>query len=540
MDARPLRETKDEQLGLVLTPGREGAEAQGKHLCVLALWSLCVKGFAAALAFFVLGVLVAIVHASPQPEAERVFPHYTFDIDLNYNYHSLDAVEQIVVPNPSGVTLSELVFNVPAAHEVGVFLLHNVSVGAQPADSKLAGTLLTVTLPSQLAPADVVTLTISFSVLPRRLGQDVTSFAAANLGYTDDMLTVGYWYPLLAPYRTGTGWLAVPWHPVGDPFASESADYTATITATPGVQIVAGGDMTPDDIARGDNVWHIDLPHGRTFAFIASPRYLETRVSMGGVTYSLYTFEEHARLAPVTLQAVIRSVCLYNALYGPYPYATLRVAEVNGPWSMEFSGLVTLGEEEFADYNGSNRNRLVRIAAHEVSHQWWYGVVGDDQAREPWLDEGMARFNELRYYEFYSPHDVGWWRSQVIYGAAPVRAVDSPIYDFHYHNNYISAVYNRGALFIDALRGQIGQPAFNVFLRDLYRREAFRISTASDFFVTLSAHTTADVRAVTLRYFSATLSAALLFPPFPDGSLSAPVNTLPALKGRGRQSMLPE
>jgi len=533
--------TNDEQRQQILMPTGEGAEAQRKHLCVLAT-CLCVKGFVVALvASLVAGWCLyalpggVVAAAPPQSEAERVFPHYTFDVDLNYNYHSLDAVEQVVVPNPSGVTLSELVFNVPAAHEVGVFLLHSISVGDQPADFVFAGTLLTVTLPSQLAPTDAVTVTISFTVFAERLGADVESFAAANLGYTDDMMTVGYWYPLLAPYRAGSGWLDVPWHPVGDPFASESADYTATITATSGVEIVAGGEM-----AREENVWHFDLPRGRTFAFIASPRYWETRVHVGGVTYSLYTFGEHARLAPVALQTVIRSVWLYSSLYGPYPYTTLRVAEVNGPWSMEFSGLVTLGEEEFADYNGTNRNRLVRIAPHEVSHQWWYGVVGNDQAREPWLDEGMARFNELRYYEFYAPRDVWWWQSQVIYDAAPAGAVDSLVYNFRYHKNYISAVYNRGALFLDALRAQIGEVAFNGFLRDLYRREAFRIATADDFFVTLSAHTHEDVRLVTWRYFSITPFEALLSPPSSSGNLSAPVNTPPALKGRGKESKLPQ
>jgi len=509
-----------------------------KSLRALALCRLGANGIAAALALIVLSVAVATAHAAPSPEGEPVFPHYAFDIDLNYDYHSLDAVEQVVVPNPSGVTLSELVFNVPAAHQVGVFLLHNVSVGARPADFVSNGTLLTVTLPSPLAPTEVATLTIDFSVFPQRLGQDVTSFGAANLAYTDDQMTVGYWYPMLAPYRAGTGWLGVPWHPVGDPFASESADYTATITATPGVQIVAGGEMKREDNAREDNVWHFELPRGRTFAFIASPRYWETRVNMSGVTYSLYTFDEHTRLAPVTLQTVIRSVWLYNSLYGPYPYTSLRVAEVNGPWSMEFSGLLALGEVEFADYNGTNRNRLVRISAHEVSHQWWYGVVGNDQAREPWLDEGMARFNELRYYEFYSPRDVWWWRSQVIYDAAPGGIVDSPIYTFHYHQNYISVVYNRGAMFLDALREQIGQPAFTSFLRDLYRRKAFHIATADDFFVILAAHTTVDARLVTQRYLSNSFEALLAPPSFRE-SRSAPANVPPALQGRGRKS-LPE
>jgi len=64
---------------------------------------------------------------------------------------------------------------------------------------------------------------------------------------------------MLAPYRAGqAAWRAMA--PGGDPFASESADYTATITATPGVQIVAGGEMKREDNAREDNVWHFELP----------------------------------------------------------------------------------------------------------------------------------------------------------------------------------------------------------------------------------------------------------------------------------------
>jgi hypothetical protein len=505
---------------------------------------LCAKDgqaicrIAVALVLLTTSARMTVAHTRLQSEVERAFPHYTFDIDLNYAYHSLNAVEQVVAPNPSGAPLSELVFNVPAAHEVGVFLLHSISVGDQPADFVFNGTLLTVTLPSQLAPTDAMTVTISFTLFVERLGADVESFAAANLGYTDDMMTVGYWYPMLAPYRAGSGWIAVPWHPVGDPFASESADYTATITSTPGVEIVAGGEMT-----RSDGIWRFDLPRGRTFAFIASPRYWETSVNVGGVTYSLYTFGEHARLAPVTLQTVVRAASLYSTLYGPYPYTALRVAEVNGPWSMEFAGLVTLGEEEFSDYNGTSRNRLVRITAHEVSHQWWYNVVGDDQAREPWLDEGMARFNELRYYEFYAPRDVGWWRSLVFSQAEPDRMLDATIYDFHYHNSYISSIYNRGAVFLDALRAQIGQPAFDDFLRDLYRRQAFRIVSSDDFFATLATHTRADVRLVALRYFANLPVTAARFAPSPGGSdllAPAPSNAMPPPARQVKESLVPQ
>lgn len=441
----------------------------------------------------------ASVHPPP-PRSElaaRIFSRYAFDIDLDYAQHRLDAVEQIGVLNSSGATLDELVFNVPPAHADGVFLMRNVRASDEPAAFDLVGTTLTITLPGKLLPGDAVTLTLDFALRVPPLDGDAESFASADLSYTDDATMVGYWYPILAPYRPGRGWLTVPWHPVGDPFVSESADYTATITATPGVGIVAGGQM-----AREDNVWRFDLPRGRAFAFIASPRHWHTDVTVGGVTYSLYTFSRHTRLAPVAMQTVIRSALLYTSLYGPYPYSTLRVAEVGGRWSVEFSGLVALGEIEFENYDGTNRSRLVRITAHEVSHQWWYGVVGNDQAREPWLDEGLARFNELRYYEFYSPRDAAWWRNEIVYPWTPGGTIDAPIYEFSTHNGYIGRIYNRGALFLDTLRARMGPSAFNAFLRDLYRRGSFQIITSDDFFAVLNEHTRADMRPLTMRFFS--------------------------------------
>jgi hypothetical protein len=410
-----------------------------------------------------------------------VFPHYTFDIDLDYGSHRLSALEQIAIPNSFGVSVSELVFNAPPAHGIGTFYLQDVRVGDAAAEFQLTGTLLTVTLPSPLASTDAVTVTFDFVLYVEPLGNNVASFAAANLAYTDDVLTLGYWYPMLAPYRPGEGWLLVPWSPIGDPFASESADYSATIAAPPGVTIVAGGEMQ-----RAGNVWHFELPRGRTFGLIASHQYTQSDLSVDGVTYSVYTFPPHDRLAPVALETVARAAQLYNTLYGPYPYTSLRVAEVSGPWSMEFSGLVALGFDEFADYNGTPRNRLVRIVAHEVSHQWWYGVVGNDQAREPWLDEALARFSELRYYEFYFPNDVWWWRA--ITSASSPFPVDSAVYDFYYHLSYIRAVYDQGAMLFDALRAQIGEAAFDEMMHRYYQDNQFRLATAQDFLAELSAY----------------------------------------------------
>jgi aminopeptidase N len=168
---------------------------------------------------------------------------------------------------------------------------------------------------------------------------------------------------------------------------------------------------------------------------------------------------------------------------------------------MEFSGVFTVGATDIGNYDGTPRNRLVRITAHEVSHQWWYGVVGDDQVREPWLDEGLARFNELRYYEAYSPADAQWWWNTVIGTLRAAQPLNSSTSDFSSHGQYLVSIYNQGAVFLDDLRRTIGVDTFNAFLRDLYRRGSFRLITTQDFFDVLADHTRVNVQGLKQRYF---------------------------------------
>ena len=431
----------------------------------------------------------------PLASAPDAIPHYDFAITLDYPGHRLEAVQRVTVPNTFGVTVSDIVFNVPAAHQPGVFTLHSVEIDGVAMKYRLDGTILRVPLPRTLPSAESITLDLDFVVrVPELI--DPQSFADANLAHTDDALMAGYWYPLLAPYRSGVGWLKTPWYPIGDPFVSESADYTAIITATPGVTIVSGGDLT-----RAHNVWRYDLPQARTFGFIASPFYQTLSLTTGAKTYEISVMPRHAALAPIALQTLIKAERLFTALYGPYPYRSLRAAEFSGPWSMESAGFLVLGATEFDDYDGTNRNRLIRITAHETSHQWWYGVVGNDQVREPWLDEGLARFNELRYYEAFAPRDVTWWWNTVVGATRPSRSLNSPSTAFSNHGAYLGSIYNQGARYLDTLRARLGAETFNAFLRDLYQRSAFHLIATADFFKILSDHTHLSERVLKGRFF---------------------------------------
>jgi aminopeptidase N len=128
-------------------------------------------------------------------------------------------------------------------------------------------------------------------------------------------------------------------------------------------------------------------------------------------------------------------------------------------------------------------------------------VVGDDQAREPWLDEGLARFNEVRYDEAYSPQDVEWWWETIILPNKPTAPLNSAVYEFHDHGSYLNSVYDQGATFLNTLRSEMGADAFNSFLHDLYYRESFRLMTTQDFLAVLKEHTSIDLAPLTRRFF---------------------------------------
>ena len=76
----------------------------------------------------------------------------------------------------------------------------------------------------------------------------------------------------------------------------------------------------------------------------------------------------------------------YEKLTGvPYPYPTFRVAESAAGLPMEAPGLIWIpGSRRAADHPF--------LISHETAHQWWYGIVGNDQSTDAFADEAMADY----------------------------------------------------------------------------------------------------------------------------------------------------
>jgi aminopeptidase N len=252
--------------------------------------------------------------------------------------------------------------------------------------------------------------------------------------------------------------------------------------------------------SNGDST-HYHLEAARTFAFSASDKFKVAESAVGTVAIRSYYFAGDENASQAVVWMATQSLGLYGVKFAPYPYPSLSVVETEVPDGQEFDGLVFLAEKFYSDYNGTAKSNLVTIGTHEIAHQWWFGLVGDDQALEPWLDEALAVYSEKIFYEYDYPRYGDWWWNFRVNYFGPSGWVDTTIYNGGTFRLYTNAVYLNGANFLDDLRTRLGDEALFAFLQDYALRFAHGRATTHDFFAVLRQHTDADFSDIMRMYF---------------------------------------
>jgi transcriptional regulator with XRE-family HTH domain len=435
--------------------------------------------------------------ATPMPVAEGT--SYEMNVYLDFSARSLQVKQRIDYTNVTSETLPNLMLNVHPNHSRGTFELTELKVDmddelVQPEIFPLDVTLR-VELPRALRPDEHVALLLDYTLdLPKiSPGEE---FSGGGFGYSQRSVSLGNWYPVMAPYREDKGWYGLNYFPVGDPYVTEVADYSVTITTTEDVIVAGTGTET-----QSGNRWHYEAKQARSFAFAASDKYEVLSKEVGDVTVHSYYFPDSAEPGQVVLDTASQAIELFTELYGPYPFTDYRVAETEFAGGMEFAGVTFLGSTFYNEYDGTTRTPLIPLTAHEAAHQWFYGLVGNDQLTEPWLDEAPAEYSGYLYYERFLPDDTDWWWFYAVDQWAPTGKIDNLIYVFRDNREYIDAVYRRGAQFMRDLRETMGDPAFFGFLQDYTRIYAYQLASSRDFFTLVQEYTTADLVPLQEEYF---------------------------------------
>ena len=378
--------------------------------------------------------------------------NYTIDVILNDKDHTLDGFEKIEYINNSPDTLKFIWFHLwPNAYknDKTAFTDQSLENGSTKfyfankedhgyinrlefkINNQTATTedhpqhidIIKLVLPLPLPPGQKIIITTPFHVkLPynfSRGGHDGESYQATQ------------WYPKPAVYDKN-GWHPIPYLDQGE-FYSEFGNFDVNITLPKNYVVAATGDLQSEDektwlLSRSSFSWEpikekIKTKYGQTktktqlfptsssesktvkfiqnnvhdFAWFADKRFVvnhDTCQLASGKVIDAFTFytTPQGDAWKNSLQTVKNAIRTRSEWIGEYPYNV--VSAVQGPegfgGGMEYPTITVISP-------ATNEKLLDFTIAHEVGHNWFYGILGTNERQYPWMDEGINTFYDNRY-----------------------------------------------------------------------------------------------------------------------------------------------
>ncbi|MGI6575624.1 MAG: M1 family metallopeptidase [bacterium] len=424
--------------------------------------------------------------SSPQiPElAGYTYPIYELTASLDGEGKTLRGNCILTYTNNEEANLSELFFhlypNAPLFTEYtstpGSLEIKSVKVDGEETIWQVDSTILKVRLPAPLAPGEATAVEIPFTMQIPAVRE--------RFGVKDQVVSLGNWYPILAVYDGE--WHLDPYYEIGDPFYSDIALYRVTFDVSRRHTVAATGSLLS---VEKTPCWrkrlYFETGPVRDFALAISSRYQVVREECGGIMVQSFYPRGHELAGKLALQATKEALQFFQETFGPYPYDQLTVA-ATGMFAggMEYPNIVFIGNDLYRE--GSER-ALEYIVVHEVAHQWWYGLVGNDQIREPWLDEGLADFSTQLFYEVRRPELAGNLPNSLAHfyemykdnvGGGIIRR---PLWEFKSDLEYSVLVYGKGSIVFSQLRETLGDEDFFALLQQYLAEYKYRHVTIDEF-----------------------------------------------------------
>jgi len=451
--------------------------------------------------FLLFGLAVAIIAATIlffclTNESEEIKGLNSYKLNLSYDddKHKLSGSEEISYFNSSDNSFENILFHLypnafregakakvvsepnkedayPNGESYGEIKILKVFNKAKDLSFEVTGedeNILSVKLDEELFPNETADISIQFEVCLPNINH--------RFGYGDNTVNFGNFYPIACMYEEGVGFMQELYHSNGDPFYSDVSNYEVEIAFNSNFIIAASGEEISSSSEAGITTSKFKADKVRDFCFVLSDKFEKVSKNWKGVQVNYYGYQNDDNLERC-LQTAVAALSTFNDMIGDYPYSQLSVVKANFVHGgMEFPNIVLVSDkvEENVDLN--------YVIIHEIAHQWWYGLVGNDQYNHAWIDEGLAEYSTLLFFEKHNEYGENFneliknANNNYIFFEELFKRVtgkvdgrmDRPLDQFETEPEYTNCTYTKGVLMFNSFRQLIGKNKFEKTLKNIY------------------------------------------------------------------------
>lgn len=402
---------------------------------------------------------------------------------ITYRNTSKDTLKQLVFHTYADANLSESTQTTMFKHSneeisknnpdkksedfLGGIDIEKVTTGGKTLDFSNKDQAMSVKLEQPLQPGESVSVQVHFNLkIP---------YGSQRLSYYKDIINGAHWFPVMSVYDEAKHeWDSKPYSKTFETDYYTSADYEVQFNVPDQYQVVMPGTITTrDDAETGRKVVSTVAENTREFAFFASPNFKVDSVTRNGLTVEYYYFDNQPgkkKIIDGYVDQAFKAIDFFSDKYGKYPYPEFRIVEsyVEGV-AIEYSRLIQMGQ---IGINSAPEQDTVFV--HEIAHQWFHALIGNNSETESFLDEGFADFSKV-YFSEKQGDTMNGFKSIQFDDSTVDKAIASTNDEV---GDWASPVYyDKGRQAIYQLYRSVGEEKFDAFMKEYFKRYVYQNAT---------------------------------------------------------------
>ena len=395
---------------------------------------------------------------------------YKISLKIDRTNKQVKATGKIRYYNNSGLDLSEIYFRLLMNDKANTPMsIQSVEIEDLPVEFSISNqnSTLIIEMKRKLIHGKAIELTLNYSI-------DFTNDPAYYFDFAridDNGFSIPHFYPVAARNIKGE-WENDPLFHGGDLLSADSSWYIVDIETDEDVVLLTTGKEISSEVRKGKQKRTYIAGPVRDF-FISGSESFIPQVTISGETNIIsYSQNNDSARSAEAARVTSSALSLFNGKFGTYPYKDLQIAAL--PMSalgIEFPGLFAINEELYRDRDSYLFEPTI---VHETAHQWFYSLLGNNQLREPWIDEGLTQYATWLYYRerYGSSAALSLFNSFIERWDRVGREkipINRPV-SFYRDKEYGAIIYGRAPLFFIEVHNVMGESEFHRFIRHLIKR----------------------------------------------------------------------